>query len=345
MDELFAIPGNRIAIRNLIDQISGAGISVFAGPGVSQGAGLPHWQNFLGQIAKRAKVYLDELTPENIIKKTGEMYVLDAIEEVFGNLVPEGDWVGPLRLIPLLTDFVATPNVDRAIELEFARNRVPFATIFLRDEKMPASFQRPAIWKIRGTVAERQSLKGTDEDDIESSLEAFLVRPALFLGFEADELQHSPYMDALEISEQVHYAVVPAAEFDPKPFSTRDIRVVQVPVRFDNGGELLLRHVIEQTPHVKRPALHPTSVAPQATDPPEQHWGRMFAGKPNSLSALPSKPATPILPPTSSKPATKTNASSSLEPASAPGPASSPGTSSSPTSSNSPRNTKSSTKK
>ncbi|MBI4909034.1 MAG: SIR2 family protein [Acidobacteria bacterium] len=255
LDELFAIPGNRVAVRNLIDQINREGVTIFAGNGVAVDAGYPRWEHFLLDCAKRAGLEPSTATisAKAIIDGAGQMFFYDSVEEVYG-FQPVVERRGVLPLLPRISQSVVTVNIDNAIESEYAIAGLVF------QEKAVGRTRRsgvlPSITKLLGTVEDRSSLK---EEALLPRLQRELTElsrnPTVFIGFRMAELLAAWFLEPLLSLSTEHFAIVEDNEFsfDPKAFSKRWIRPIRCPNYFGDGEELLLRHIVEQTPNGKRP--------------------------------------------------------------------------------------------
>ena len=96
LDELYAISGNRVSLRYLIEQLEKTGVTVVAGSGISVKVGYPRWSNLRRKLGQMAGIESPDPTPDEIIQAAGELFLYDALEENYR--YPTSDpstWRGP----------------------------------------------------------------------------------------------------------------------------------------------------------------------------------------------------------------------------------------------------------
>lgn len=102
LDQLYAIPGNKVALRYLIEQLNGEGVIVFAGAGVSVATGFPLWEDFVRGVASGAAWNPGpvEAIVDHIVAKAGRMFFLDEVEEAYGYTEQSPEASGMVALLP-----------------------------------------------------------------------------------------------------------------------------------------------------------------------------------------------------------------------------------------------------
>jgi len=276
LDELYAIPGNRVSLRYLVERLNSSGVTVVAGSRLSVRAGYPVWSELLTKLGQSVGIQSKNPTPEEIIAAAGEMFLYDALEENYGHQYSDPNTLrGPVMILPYLTEGVITMNVDNAIEEAFERAGAPFRHRFVGE--LPGDATRPWIWKMSGTIDDRSSLlirqkdAGRHRGPIESVRRAVGETALLFVGQGSSKVlvDVANGMRVVTASKTEWYAVIPVGEkFDVVPLSKLMVRVIQCPEFNGQGEELLLRHLVDKRiPPNGRAQPLPTFVSQQAAAP------------------------------------------------------------------------------
>ena len=120
LDELYAIPGNRVSLRYLIEQLEKTGVTVVAGSRISESVGYPRWSDLRRRLGQAAGIQSGDPTPDQIIQAAGELFLYDALEENYGYFTSDpSTWKGPIVILPYLTSRIITTNWDSSIEVCF----------------------------------------------------------------------------------------------------------------------------------------------------------------------------------------------------------------------------------
>jgi len=303
LDELYAIPTNRAALRYLIEQINTQGISVLAGNDVSASAGFPRWSDFIQELAQSVGVVAtdDITTADRIVEQAGEMLFYDSVEGTYGFLGSDpSTWRGAINVLPHLSARVMTVNLDNAIEVIYSYVGTPFEERRAWNRLPPQSGS--TIYKLHGTIEDRKTLIGTTDrfENRSGATFDFGIKELtaggsiLAVGFRHEEVADPRYLPLLSATPARSYALLNdlLGEFDHKTFSRLPVRPIRCPYFSGDGEELLLRHLVAETPDGKRPRpprpLAPYRPSAVTTSPVE--------GAPAPPPAAPDLPALEVPP-------------------------------------------------
>ena len=253
LDELYGLPGNRVSLRYLIEQLNRSGVTLVAGSGISVKVGYPRWSKLRRKLGQMAGLESEDPTPDQIIAAAGELFLYDALEEHYA--YPTSDpltWQGPIVILPHLASRVITTNWDNAIEECYQRANFHFARKAVG--KFDTPLTRPWIWKMSGTIEDPKSLliRETEYERYRDPLTA-VVRGVedsalLFLGQPYHALTDvATRMRTVTDSQATAYAVISAHdEIDVGKLSKMSIRAIRCPEFDGQGEELLLRLLADQ---------------------------------------------------------------------------------------------------
>jgi len=274
--------------RELVEQFARGNGAIFVGAGLSQGAGLPGWNELLMPLAD--SIGLPAHLRADFLRVAQHYENQRGRQALISHVIEQTDTTGKRptdnhrRLARLGVRTWVTTNYDDLLEQTLREVGERFTTT-VRDEDLPyTSTDAVTLVKLHGDREQPDTIVITQQDyhtyfrrfpRVKDKLSGLLLEKTfLFVGYSINDPDFNQIQTEIAFDLQQHQRVVYAVLFDVDEFTISDLRsrnmyVLNIPLsgqdnRSEQLGALLddLIHQVDQVRRQRTHVLHPSVTAP-----------------------------------------------------------------------------------